>query len=224
MSVTDRLGDHAYLLGTTMILKICLSLLLISFPPLHYEPQVNASFFDKQQVSQKISPFALNSKKSPVFNTLSPSLLSEANKNVLELMNNESLGKIKINMRARDVLSILGYPESKGKKKVWGSDGLYHQDWSYARRGILLDMASEKGDESAQVFSIKITSPARLKTKRGIGIGDTYEKVRKIYQQYEDTDNSIPSKTFVVGSIYGGLIFTFSNNQVTQIYLGSVAE
>jgi hypothetical protein len=207
-----------------MILKNCLSLLLITFPVLHYEPQVDASFFDKQQVSQKILPFAIDSKKSPVFKTFNPTLLSEANQNDFELIDNESLGKLKINMRAGDVVSILGHPESKGRKNVWGSDGLYHQDWSYARQGILLGMTSEKSDQDGEIFSIEITSPARLKTKRGIGIGDTYEQVRKIYQQYEDRENSIPSKTFVAGSIYGGLIFTFKNNRVTQIYLGSVAE
>ena len=88
----------------------------------------------------------------------------------------------------------------------------------------MLGIASEKSDREGAVFSIKITIPSRLKTKRGIGIGDTYEQVRKIYQQYEDRENSISSKTFVAGSIYGGLIFTFKNNRVTQIYLGSVAE
>lgn len=197
-----------------MILKNCLLFLLIISPLLHNESQVDTSFFNRQQVS----------KKFLVFNTFSPSLLSEANPNVLELMNNESLGKLKIDMRARDVVSILGHPESKGEKKVWGSDGLYHQQWFYPRWGTVLDMVSEKGDEFFEVFSIKITSPARLKTKRGIGIGDTYEKVRKVYQQYEDTENSIPSKTFVAGSIYGGLIFTFKEKRVTQIYLGSIAE
>ena len=85
-------------------------------------------------------------------------------------------------------------------------------------------MASEKSNQNGEIFSIKSTFPSKLKTKRGIGIGDTYEQVRKIYQQYEDRENSIPSKTFVAGSIYGGLIFTFKNNRVTQIYLGSVAE
>ena len=207
-----------------MIVKNCLSLLLITFPVLHHEPQVNASFFGKQQVSQKILPFAINSKKYPVFKTFNPTLLSEANQNDFELIDNESLGKLKINMRARDAVSILGYPESKGRKNVWGSDGLYHQDWSYARKGILLGMASEKSNQNGEIFSIKSTFPSKLKTKRGIGIGDTYEQVRKIYQQYEDRENSIPSKTFVAGSIYGGLIFTFKNNRVTQIYLGSVAE
>jgi hypothetical protein len=222
--LTASLDDDTYSLSATMILKNCLSLLLITFPVLHYEPQVDASFFDKQQVSQKTLPFAIDSKKSPVFKAFNPTLLSEANQNDFELIDNESLGKLKINMRARDVVSILGHPELKGRKNVWVSDGLYHQDWSYVRKGILLGMVSGKSDRDGEIFSIKITSPARLKTKRGIRIGDTYEQVRKIYQQYEDRENSIPSKTFVAGSIYGGLIFTFSNNQVTQIYLGSVAE
>jgi hypothetical protein len=208
----------------TIILKNCLLLLLIASPVLHDEPQVVASFFDGQQVTQKIRPLAIDTKKSPVFKTFNPTLFSQSNQNGFELINNERLGKLKINMRSRDVLSILGYPESKGRKNVWGSDGLYHQDWSYAHKGILLGMTSEKSDLDGEIFSIKSNFPSRLKTKKGIGIGDTYEQVRKIYQQYEDRENSIPSKTFVAGSIYGGLIFTFKNNRVTQIYLGSVAE
>ncbi len=33
-----------------------------------------------------------------------------------------------------------------------------------------------------------------------------------------------PGKTFVAGSIYGGVIFTFDDGKVEQIFIGAAAE
>jgi hypothetical protein len=35
---------------------------------------------------------------------------------------------------------------------------------------------------------------------------------------------SIPDQTFIAGSIYGGLIFTFDQGRVSEIFLGAAAE
>ena len=46
----------------------------------------------------------------------------------------------------------------------------------------------------------------------------------KAYGRDKNTEDSVPKETFVAGSLYGGLIFNFKNNRVTEIFLGASAE
>ena len=141
-----------------------------------------------------------------------------------ELMKSECFGQLKLDLTAAQVIEILGSPKTKGESNLWGADGLYHQDWYYPQQGITLNMASEKAQERQSVASIKLMSPSTLKTRRGIGIGDSYTKVMQAYKDEEERESSISSKSFVAGSIYGGLIFSFENGRVNEIFLGAAAE
>ncbi|GAB4192511.1 MAG: hypothetical protein Fur006_36990 [Coleofasciculaceae cyanobacterium] len=141
-----------------------------------------------------------------------------------ELMKSEGFGQLKLDLTAAQVIEILGSPETKGESNLWGADGLYHQDWYYPQQGITLNMASEKAQERQRVASIKLMSPSTLKTRRGIGIGDSYTKVIQAYKDEEERESSISSKSFVAGSIYGGLIFSFENGRVNEIFIGAAAE
>ncbi len=144
--------------------------------------------------------------------------------NPFELMESEGFGELKLSLTAAQVLELLGSPETKGETRLWGADGLYHQDWYYPQQGITLNMASEILGERQTVFAITLTSPSILKTQRGIGIGDSYTEVMQAYKDEEDREMSIPYESFVAGSIYGGLIFSFENGSVNQIFLGAAAE
>ena len=139
-------------------------------------------------------------------------------------MASEFFGELKLGLTAAQVVEILGSPETKGETKLWGADGLYHQDWYYLQQGITLYMASETPGERQTVFAIMLTSPSTLKTQRGIGIGDSYTEVMQAYKDEEDPEMSIPDESFIAGSIYGGLIFSFEDGIVKQIFLGSAAE
>lgn len=172
---------------------------------------------------------SLNVNETPNIRVNSSPLTEIANSNSeatnpFELMESEGFGELKLSLTAAQVLELLGRPETKGETKLWGGDGLYHQDWYYPQQGITLNMASEILGERQTVFAITVTSPSRLKTQRRIGIGDSYTKVMQAYKDEEDREMSIPYESFVAGSIYGGLIFSFENSSVNQIFLGAVAE
>ncbi|HBL60638.1 MAG TPA: hypothetical protein DDZ80_19945 [Cyanobacteria bacterium UBA8803] len=141
-----------------------------------------------------------------------------------ELMKLEGFGELKIGLTAAQVFELLGNPETRGEIRLWGADGLYHQDWYYPQQGITLNMASETPEERQAVVSITLMSPSQLKTRRGIGIVDSYTKVMQAYKEEEDRGMSIPYESFVAGSIYGGLIFSFENGSVNQIFIGAAAE
>lgn len=140
------------------------------------------------------------------------------------LMQTEGLGELKIDDFAQQVISYLGNPETQSEKVMWGSDGLYHHTWEYPQQGIKLEMVSETEKGTQQVSSITIGEPSQLKTERNIGIGDSYEKVEKVYKQEKDVDNTITCERFVAGSIYEGIIFSFNEGKVSKIFLGSAAE
>jgi len=141
-----------------------------------------------------------------------------------DLLTSDGFGELKISLTAAEVVRILGEPQSKGEQQFWGADGLYHQKWNYPQQGIILDMAGETEQGSSMISSIRVQAPSQLKTKRGIGIGDSSAKVKQAYAEEEDEAAPISSDYFVAGSVYGGLIFEFKNNQVTEMFLGAMAE
>ena len=70
-------------------------------------------------------------------------------------------------------------------------------------------MVAENEGDNPKVAAIKVTSPSRLTTDRGITIGDWYNKVVRVYGQCRDQENSVLFKRLTAGSIYGGLNILF---------------
>lgn len=101
---------------------------------------------------------------------------------------------------------------------------MYHQKWVSFRCGISLDMASDIKGGAKSIASITAIGPSTLRTQRNIQIGSTRQEVMKAYRHEWDKENSMPSGSFIAGSIYGGLIFNFENNKVNRIFLGAAAE
>lgn len=138
---------------------------------------------------------------------------------------NESLGDIRLGQSYSEILTLLGNPEAIANTGEWAADGLMHEDWVWEKKGILAGMAWEKtqGETSKVIFSITAMAPCTLKTKRGMGIGSNYAEVLETYKK--DIDPEATGKTQItVGSIYGGIIFTFDNGKVSRIFLGAAAE
>lgn len=50
--------------------------------------------------------------------------------------------------------------------------------------------------------------------------------MHKAYGSFEDKENASAAKknSFVAGSIYGGILFTFKDNKVSSIFFGAAAE
>jgi len=138
----------------------------------------------------------------------------------------ETFGDIKIGQPYTETIKILGKPDTKSHPIEWEADGLMHEDWTYKSKGLELNMASEilKPDSTRVIFSITAKSGSDFKTKANMGIGNTYEEVQEAYKRDIDTTMSDKSQ-IVVGSVYGGIIFSFgSNGKVSRIFLGAAAE
>lgn len=157
---------------------------------------------------------------TPVANTQAEASLSDCDK----LMQVERLGEFKIENSASSILKILGNPQKQSKNVFSEVDALYHQFWYYPKQGITFTMVAENEGDNPKVAAIKVTSPSRLTTDRGITIGDWYNKVVRVYGQCRDQENSVLFKRLTAGSIYGGLIFSFRNGRVVEIFLGAAAE
>lgn len=136
----------------------------------------------------------------------------------------DSLGKLKLDQTASQLTAIAGKPDDKGKDTLWGATGEWVQEWRFAAGGLKVNMASGKKGGAKTVSSITATSPCKLATSRGIHVGSSEAEVRKAYGNVEDKEQSERGKTFVAGSIYGGVIFTFEKGKVTQIFIGAGAE
>jgi hypothetical protein len=140
------------------------------------------------------------------------------------LLNEEKIGDFGLGLSEKDLKGKIPCPLKRGKEDLSEVDGNYEQLWDYPACGLSFYMSSEKKGGSKTISSITVTSPSKLKTKRGIQIGDSEQAVIQAYQHEKDAESTVPTKEFVAGSIYGGLIFQFQNNQVISIFLGAAAE
>lgn len=136
----------------------------------------------------------------------------------------EALGKLKLGQKAAEVTLLLGKPESTGKDTEWGATGEWVQEWRFQKQGLTLNMASGKKGGAKTVLSITATAPCQLATERGIHLGSTAAEVTKAYSDVKDKEHSKPGESFVAGSIYGGVIFTFAKGMVSEIFIGAAAE
>jgi hypothetical protein len=140
------------------------------------------------------------------------------------LLKSERIGDLRIDLSAREVNTKIPCTLKKGQEQIWEALGEYVQEWNYPDCGIILNMIAEEKGGPQKVYSITVTKPNNLKTKKGIHIGSSEQEVIKAYRQYQDTEMSQKGKMFVAGSVYGGLVFIFDNGRVIKIVLGPVAE
>ena len=141
-----------------------------------------------------------------------------------KFLEGESLGKLALGQKSDQVTSFVGKPDSKGKDTMWEAIGEWVQEWRFKAQGLTFNMASESKGGAKTIASVTAVSPCKLTTARGIQIGSSIADVTKAYKKFQDKEMSVPGKTFVAGSIYGGVIFTFKDGKVSQIFLGAAAE
>ena len=141
-----------------------------------------------------------------------------------KFLENETLGKLKLGMKATDATALIGKPDSKGKDTEWAATGEWVQEWKFKPQGLKINMASVSKGGAKTVSSITAEAPCKLATARGIHLGSTIAEVTKAYRSVQDKEQSEPGKTFVAGSVYGGVIFTFTGGKVSQIFIGAAAE
>jgi hypothetical protein len=86
--------------------------------------------------------------------------------------------------------------------------------------------AGEKKTGAKTVALFTASKDCSLATTKGIKIGSSEADVRKAYVSFEDKENAsaVQKGSFVAGSIYGGIIFTFKDKKVSSIFFGAAAE
>ena len=136
----------------------------------------------------------------------------------------EKLGKLELGMKAAEVIKLLGAPKSKGKETEWGATGDWVEEWNYPDKGLVLDMASSEQGAPKAILSIKADKKCGLATGKGVKIGSTLNEVEKAYGKFHEKEQSRAGQTYVVGSIYGGMIFDLAGGKVTGIFIGAAAE
>jgi hypothetical protein len=136
----------------------------------------------------------------------------------------EALAKLKLGQKAVEVAALVGKPDSKGKDVEWEATGDWVQEWRFKSQGLILNMASKSKGGARSILTITAMAPCKLATARGIHIGSTIAEVTKAHGKVQDKEQSVAGKTFVAGSVYGGVIFTFTGGNVSQIFIGAAAE
>ena len=136
----------------------------------------------------------------------------------------ESLGKVRLGLPEKDVVKLLGSPATRGELMLQEADGNYVQDWHYPDKGIELVMrAGPKKSGGKTIGAITASAPCTFATKKGIKIGDAENAARNAYAEHVDRETS-DTGTLVVGSLYGGIIFNFTDGKVSRIFFGAAAE
>jgi hypothetical protein len=132
-------------------------------------------------------------------------------------------GWLKESIDKQLVIDNIGYPEKTGDEVYWGATGTFIQNWDYPSLGVFLELESESQGGDKRVKSITIIQPSNFKTAQGIGIGSEMSLVQDKYSKIINADD-FDESTFIVGSIYGGIIFYFTDGVVSKIFLGAAAE
>jgi hypothetical protein len=112
-------------------------------------------------------------------------------------------------------------PTTESDLTLEGATGEYVTTWKF--EGVEAMLSAVAPDGPANLRALTITSPSVLKTKEGIGIGATEAEVTSTYGLKVNSEESTPGK-IVVGSVFGGMIFTIANGAVSEIFVGAAAE
>jgi hypothetical protein len=144
-----------------------------------------------------------------------------------QLLAAESLGGIKLGLTEKKLVDLLGQPKKKTALTLMEATGDYYQTWRYPGKGLEITMSAGENKTGAKtVASFTASKGCSLTTTKGIKIDSSEADVRKAYGSFEDKENTSAANknSFVAGSIYGGIIFTFKDNKVSSIFFGAAAE
>ncbi len=136
------------------------------------------------------------------------------------LTQTERLGNLRIGMTSEQIVQILGNPPTQSPIRSDSCTG-DHQDWKYPNQGLVLTLMPDTQDGAQTLERIVAEAPSKLKTKRGIGIGSSWNAVKQAYADVEDTEYSIPGKEFWIGTYKNDDImsFDFHRQRVIRITL-----
>lgn len=136
-----------------------------------------------------------------------------------QILEVEAIGPLQFGSRGTDLVKHLGAPKTKSPGSYEGATGGYVSWWSWPGVGATMVAGKPTGPWLAR--SIQVSAPSKLATKAGIRIGSSRKEVEAKYQR-GSMDQGEP-ESFLAGSPYGGMYFTFKDGVVTEIGLGVFA-
>ncbi len=131
----------------------------------------------------------------------------------------ETIGGFALGASSDEVVKALGQAKSKSKEETMGATGETISTWNF--NGLEITMA--KQDKGYVVNAIGLVPPSTAATSRGIHLGSTRAEVEASYQVGKDQSGADATR-FLVGSPFGGELFTFKAGKVIEIFLGAMAE
>lgn len=138
------------------------------------------------------------------------------------LMQNEQLGPFRLDMSAEQVKKASTCAFQYGEQVEETATGLFMVDWTSPGCGITLAMGSKTAQGGQTIQRMSMGEKSQFHTQRHIGIGSQMADVMAAYGRERSPMSS--DETFIAGSIYGGMIFSFTNGKVSNIFLGAAAE
>ncbi|NNE91668.1 MAG: hypothetical protein HKN23_08475 [Verrucomicrobiales bacterium] len=150
-----------------------------------------------------------------------------------DVMSDDSVAGIKIDSTEAEVMAAAEEKELgevfKGKDEIWEVFGQAVQTWMFPEAGLSMDMISDEIGGPKTVLSIRAKRPFAHSTSMGIRLGDPKSKVIEAYADFKTDEEELDGffegqDTHLVGSIYGGMVFTFEDGKLAEMYLGASAE
>ena len=135
----------------------------------------------------------------------------------------QQIGPLKLGMPEKQLAALLGKPASESKPISEAATGMTVKERNYARLGLKVTLAQESAGKPWSVDRFRADPPCPWKMPQGIGLGTPSAQVRKTYAGLLDQEMT-SSQQVVVGSVYGGVIFTLKNDKVQSIFVGAAAE
>jgi hypothetical protein len=135
------------------------------------------------------------------------------------------IGKLYKGMPEDSVVVLIGKPDSLGAGMISGRTGSFIKETFYKKIGLYIVYQSEDSTSSLKkILTLTAEAPCTLSVEKGVKIGTDYADIISRYCKMVDSTTSSWGKQIVVGSIYGGMIFTFEKNKVKRIFIGAAAD
>jgi len=152
--------------------------------------------------------------------TEAPAAANAANDPDYSFYETEAIGPLHAGMTAKELTAALGAPRAKEPATKEEATGGWFTTWTWRGASALLVANSKTGPWRAR--DVSVTAPSSYATKRGIRVGSTRVDVERLYPPPPGDSQQDPD-TYLVGSVYGGMLFSFANDRVSGISIGAFA-
>jgi hypothetical protein len=159
-----------------------------------------------------------------VVTAMASSLSLAAGQEDFPILKSEVIGGLSYNMPAKSVAKLIVVKPIKGAVRLDGADDAYHQDWKYPKQGLIIGMMNIQKHAPQTLDTITVVAPSTFETRRHIHIGSPEADILKAYKADISQEESKQGETWVIGSVYGGLVFEIKKGMVSKIFLGAAAE